>query len=205
MAAPTVIFRVRQIAERSGRRSDQVRIMAVSKPKPVSHIRQVHNVGHRCFGESYIQEMNERAPQLPKDLEWYFMEHLRSNQMKQPLATVLNLAMVEGVNNEKKELEGSGSKRSSEAETLAVGGIETFLFERSPASSKPCGGAIPLCMLEEFSIPPELVDRRAPAVAASGAGAGATSCDDAGATPDDSSFIEGCETRIPKITTKAQY
>ena len=63
----------------------------------------------------------------------------------------------------------------------------------------------PLCMLEEFSIPPELVDRRAPAVAASGAGAGVTSCDDAGATPDDSSFIEGCETRIPKITTKAQY
>ena len=109
MAAPTVIFRVRQTAEMSGHRSDQVRVMAISKPKPVSHIRQVHNVGHRCFGESYIQEMNERAPQLPKDLEWYFMEHLRSNKMKQLLATVLNLAMVEGVNNEKKALEGFGS------------------------------------------------------------------------------------------------
>ncbi|CBI24349.3 unnamed protein product, partial [Vitis vinifera] len=55
---------------------------------------------------------------------------------------------------------GGGPAGSSAAETLAAGGIETFLFERSPASSKPCGGAIPLCMLEEFSIPPELVDRR---------------------------------------------
>ena len=55
---------------------------------------------------------------------------------------------------------GGGPAGSSAAETLAAGGIETFLFERRPASSKPCGGAIPLCMLEEFSIPPELVDRR---------------------------------------------
>ena len=105
----SVIFRVRQTAERSDRRSDQVRVMAVSRTKPVSHIWQVHDVGHRCFGESYVQEMNERAPQLPKDIEWYFIEHLRSNKMKQLLATVLNLAMVEGVNNEKKSFEGFGS------------------------------------------------------------------------------------------------
>lgn len=55
---------------------------------------------------------------------------------------------------------GGGPAGSSAAEALAAGGVETFLFERSPSSSKPCGGAIPLCMLQEFSIPPELVDRR---------------------------------------------
>ena len=53
--------------------------------------------------------MNERAIQLPKDIEWYFIEHLQSNKMKQLLATVLNLAMVEGINNEKKTFEGFGS------------------------------------------------------------------------------------------------
>ncbi|KAI3759518.1 hypothetical protein L6452_07402 [Arctium lappa] len=55
---------------------------------------------------------------------------------------------------------GGGPAGSSAAETLASGGIETYLFERSPTGAKPCGGAIPLCMLDEFSIPPELIDRK---------------------------------------------
>ncbi|XAR60249.1 Geranylgeranyl diphosphate reductase [Bertholletia excelsa] len=55
---------------------------------------------------------------------------------------------------------GGGPAGSSAAEALARGGVETFLFERNPDAAKPCGGAIPLCMLEEFSIPPELIDRR---------------------------------------------
>lgn len=55
---------------------------------------------------------------------------------------------------------GGGPAGSSAAESLASGGIETFLFERSPYGAKPCGGAIPLCMLDEFDIPIELVDRK---------------------------------------------
>ncbi|KAK0604150.1 hypothetical protein LWI29_012560 [Acer saccharum] len=54
---------------------------------------------------------------------------------------------------------GGGPAGSSAAEALAAGGIETFLIERSPSTAKPCGGAIPLCMLEEFSIPLHLIDR----------------------------------------------
>lgn len=55
---------------------------------------------------------------------------------------------------------GGGPAGASAAEALAAGGVETFLIERSPGGSKPCGGAIPLCMLDEFSLPMELVDRR---------------------------------------------
>ncbi|GFZ18042.1 pyridine nucleotide-disulfide oxidoreductase family protein [Actinidia rufa] len=55
---------------------------------------------------------------------------------------------------------GGGPAGSSTAEALACGGVETFLFERSPDTAKPCGGAIPLCMLDEFSIPTELIDRK---------------------------------------------
>ncbi|XP_073146780.1 geranylgeranyl diphosphate reductase, chloroplastic-like [Henckelia pumila] len=55
---------------------------------------------------------------------------------------------------------GGGPAGSSAAEALAAGGIETFLFERSPEAAKPCGGAIPLCMLHEFSIPSHLIDRK---------------------------------------------
>ncbi|KAH6759790.1 Pyridine nucleotide-disulfide oxidoreductase family protein [Perilla frutescens var. hirtella] len=55
---------------------------------------------------------------------------------------------------------GGGPAGSSAAEALASGGIETFIFERSPEAAKPCGGAIPLCMLDEFSIPSHLIDRK---------------------------------------------
>ncbi|NEQ80230.1 MAG: geranylgeranyl reductase [Moorea sp. SIO2I5] len=55
---------------------------------------------------------------------------------------------------------GSGPAGSSAAETLAKAGIETYLFERKLDNSKPCGGAIPLCMVSEFDLPPEIIDRQ---------------------------------------------
>jgi geranylgeranyl reductase len=55
---------------------------------------------------------------------------------------------------------GSGPAGSSAAETLAKAGIETYLFERKLDNAKPCGGAIPLCMVSEFDLPPHIIDRR---------------------------------------------
>lgn len=55
---------------------------------------------------------------------------------------------------------GAGPAGSSAAETLAKAGIETYLFERKLDNAKPCGGAIPLCMVEEFALPPEIIDRQ---------------------------------------------
>ncbi|MDS3860196.1 geranylgeranyl reductase [Thermosynechococcaceae cyanobacterium BACA0444] len=55
---------------------------------------------------------------------------------------------------------GSGPAGSSAAETLARAGIETYLFERKLDNAKPCGGAIPLCMVSEFDLPPHIIDRQ---------------------------------------------
>ncbi len=55
---------------------------------------------------------------------------------------------------------GGGPAGSSAAEVLARAGIETFLFERKLDNAKPCGGAIPLCMVSEFDLPPEIIDRK---------------------------------------------
>ncbi|CAH9120981.1 unnamed protein product [Cuscuta epithymum] len=55
---------------------------------------------------------------------------------------------------------GGGPAGGSAAETLARGGVETFLIERKMDNCKPCGGAIPLCMVGEFDIPLDLIDRR---------------------------------------------
>lgn len=55
---------------------------------------------------------------------------------------------------------GGGPAGSSAAEVLASSGIETYIFERKLDNAKPCGGAIPLCMVSEFDLPPEIIDRR---------------------------------------------
>ena len=55
---------------------------------------------------------------------------------------------------------GGGPAGGSAAETLAKGGIETFLIERKLDNCKPCGGAIPLCMVGEFDLPLDIIDRR---------------------------------------------
>jgi geranylgeranyl diphosphate/geranylgeranyl-bacteriochlorophyllide a reductase len=55
---------------------------------------------------------------------------------------------------------GSGPAGSSAAETLAKAGIETYLLERKLDNAKPCGGAIPLCMVDEFDLPAHIIDRK---------------------------------------------
>jgi geranylgeranyl reductase len=55
---------------------------------------------------------------------------------------------------------GGGPAGGSACETLAKAGIETFLIERKLDNAKPCGGAIPLCMVDEFELPPEIIDRK---------------------------------------------
>ncbi|CAN1326670.1 Pyridoxal phosphate homeostasis protein [Linum perenne] len=89
----SVAQRVHQAAERAGRGSHQVRLVAVSKTKPVSVLRQVYAAGHRCFGENYVQELIEKAPQLPADVEWHFIGNLQTG--------VPNLAIVESVDDDK--------------------------------------------------------------------------------------------------------
>ncbi|KAH0703543.1 geranylgeranyl diphosphate reductase, chloroplastic [Solanum tuberosum] len=55
---------------------------------------------------------------------------------------------------------GGGPAGGAAAETLAKGGIETFLIERKMDNCKPCGGAIPLCMVGEFDLPLDIIDRK---------------------------------------------
>lgn len=55
---------------------------------------------------------------------------------------------------------GGGPAGSCAAEVLAKAGIETYLLEKNLNNAKPCGGAIPLCMVEEFNLPPEIIDRQ---------------------------------------------
>lgn len=57
-------------------------LVAVSKTKPVAAIEELYGLGHRDFGENYVQEMVEKQAQLPKDIRWHFIGHLQSNKVR---------------------------------------------------------------------------------------------------------------------------
>lgn len=73
-------------------------LVAVSKTKPVEAIRELYNLGHRDFGENYVQELADKQAQLPSDIHWHFIGHLQSNKVKY-IAPFVHL--IHGVDSEK--------------------------------------------------------------------------------------------------------
>lgn len=59
-----------------------ITLVAVSKTKSVEDIKALYDLGQRDFGENYVQELADKAEQLPKDIRWHFIGHLQSNKVK---------------------------------------------------------------------------------------------------------------------------
>ncbi|HHQ4570661.1 TPA: YggS family pyridoxal phosphate-dependent enzyme [Aeromonas veronii] len=79
--------RIAQAAERASSNLQQIRLLAVSKTKPVEAVMAAHAAGQRCFGESYAQEAATKIDTLRQqpeycDIEWHFIGPLQSNKSK---------------------------------------------------------------------------------------------------------------------------
>jgi PLP dependent protein len=59
-----------------------VTLVAVSKTKPIEDIKEMYDLGQRDFGENYVQELSDKASQLPKEIRWHYIGHLQSNKVK---------------------------------------------------------------------------------------------------------------------------
>jgi PLP dependent protein len=59
-----------------------VKLVAVSKTKPVSDIISAYNAGQRVFGENRVQEILNKKDLLPADIEWHLIGHLQTNKVK---------------------------------------------------------------------------------------------------------------------------
>lgn len=73
---------VREAALQAGRSPSDVTLIAVSKTFPPSAILQAYEAGQRHFGESYPQELRDKAPELPSDIVWHFLGRLQRNKAK---------------------------------------------------------------------------------------------------------------------------
>ncbi len=99
--------RVRAACERSGRDPKDVTLIAVSKTKPVSDVREAYEVGARDFGENKVQEILEKYPQLPEDIRWHMIGHLQTNKVRQVVEKVCLIHSVDSI-----KLAGEISKES---------------------------------------------------------------------------------------------
>jgi len=61
---------------------DSVKLIAVSKTKPVEDIREAYDAGQRIFGENKVQDLVAKQPLLPRDIEWHFIGHMQTNKVK---------------------------------------------------------------------------------------------------------------------------
>ncbi|MFZ0796525.1 MAG: YggS family pyridoxal phosphate-dependent enzyme [Terriglobales bacterium] len=74
--------RIAAAARRSGRNSDEITLMGVSKTFPVECIREAYAAGLRVFGENRVQEFAGKANTLRdlRDVEWHLIGHLQTNK-----------------------------------------------------------------------------------------------------------------------------
>ncbi|KAH9847647.1 hypothetical protein C2E23DRAFT_847483 [Lenzites betulinus] len=84
----------------SARPSSKPVLVAVSKYKPAADVLACYDEGQRDFGENYVQELVEKAAQLPQDIRWHFIGTLQSNKAK-ILASIPGLYAIQTVTSAK--------------------------------------------------------------------------------------------------------
>ncbi|MHB1179639.1 MAG: YggS family pyridoxal phosphate-dependent enzyme [Daejeonella sp.] len=84
--------------------NEGVKLIAVSKTKPLESIIEAYTAGQRIFGENMVQELVEKYEELPKDIEWHLIGHLQSNKVKyiapfiQMIHSVDSLKLLQEIN-----------------------------------------------------------------------------------------------------------
>ncbi len=74
-----------------------VRLIAVSKTKPVEDLREAYDAGQRLFGENKALEMRDKHAVLPEDIEWHFIGHLQTNKIKYIAAYVRMIHSIDSL------------------------------------------------------------------------------------------------------------
>ena len=73
---------IAKACEKSGRKAEDVTLIAVSKTKPVSMLQEAYDCGCRIFGENKVQEIVDKYDELPDDIAWHMIGHLQRNKVK---------------------------------------------------------------------------------------------------------------------------
>ena len=96
---------------------ENVKLVTVSKTNPAEKIKEVYDLGQRAFGENKVQELLEKQPVLPQDIEWHLIGHLQTNKVKYIAGFI---SMIESIDSEKllKEVDKEALKNNRKINVL---------------------------------------------------------------------------------------
>lgn len=117
-----------------------VELVAVSKFHPVDDILEAYRAGQRSFGESRIQELAEKAPALPGDINWHFIGHLQTNKVRRLIG---HATLIESIDSER-------LLDLVDAESLRAGVVSRVLMQVHVAREETKFGFSPEELLEYF-------------------------------------------------------
>lgn len=98
--------KILEACQKSGRKREEVTLVAVSKTKPVKMLQKAYDLGIRVFGENKVQEITAKYPELPKDIRWQMIGHLQRNKIKyiidkvEMIHSVDSLRLAEAIDHE---------------------------------------------------------------------------------------------------------
>lgn len=96
---------------------ENVKLVTVSKTNPAEKIKEVYDLGQRAFGENKVQELLEKQPVLPNDIEWHLIGHLQTNKVKYIAGFI---SIIESIDSEKllKEVDKEALKNNRKINVL---------------------------------------------------------------------------------------
>ncbi|HTK39179.1 MAG TPA: YggS family pyridoxal phosphate-dependent enzyme [Pyrinomonadaceae bacterium] len=78
-----VLGRIEKAAQRAGRSSNDIELVAVSKTHPAEVLRAASAAGVTVFGENKVQEGEAKIVEIGRDAaEWHLIGHLQSNKAR---------------------------------------------------------------------------------------------------------------------------
>ena len=89
--------RIQAACDRSGRKREDVLLVAVSKTKPVEMIEEVMTAGIVDFGENKPQELRDKYEVLPKNLRFHMIGHLQTNKIKYVIDRVVLIHSIDSI------------------------------------------------------------------------------------------------------------
>lgn len=118
-----------------------VELCAVSKFHPVEALREAYDAGQRTFGESRVQELLAKIPEMPTDVRWHFIGHLQTNKVRHIIGRT---AMIESVDSER-------LLRLIDSESERAGTVTRVLMQLHVAAEETKFGFTPDELTEFFS------------------------------------------------------
>lgn len=112
---------------------DDVKLLAVSKTKPLEYLEEAYQCGIRDFGENKVQELVEKYENFHKDVRWHLIGHLQTNKVKYLVDKVFLIHSLDSVNllNQIEKVFGKAGKIADTLIQINIGREEskTGIFE----------------------------------------------------------------------------